>query len=68
MKHFLLIEYCTIVVGLSDYFESDIDWSNPPVLPIGAINIETSMQLGVNNNEPVHKHLPFKHWPFLLQW
>ncbi len=43
-------------------------FTKPPVLPIGAWNIETSAQLFDNIAVPVHKHLPFMHAPFLLQW
>lgn len=50
-----------------------IAWSvreavSPPVNPIGAFNIETSMQLWVKLVTPVHKHFPLIHAPFLLQW
>lgn len=42
--------------------------NNPPVEPIGAKYIDISMQLDENYVEPVHKHFPSMHAPFLLQW
>ena len=43
-------------------------FNSPPADPIGAKNIETSMQLDDRKVYPVQEHFPFIQAPFLLQW
>lgn len=41
---------------------------SPPVLPICTNEIEESRQVEVRVVDPVHRHWPLIHAPFLLQW
>ncbi len=41
--------------------------TNPPVVPTGALKMETSAHPLPRNVVPVHIHLPLTHAPFLLQ-
>ena len=45
----------------------DNEFKRPPVLPTGAIRIETSTQVFDRVVVPVHIHFPLMHAPFLLQ-
>lgn len=42
--------------------------NNPPKAPTGATKIDTSMHDGDVVVEPVQRHFPSMHAPFLLQW
>lgn len=55
-------------VKISPDAPSTIAFNRPPVVPTGAKNIEISTQLFVSYVDPVQRHFPFIHAPFLLQW
>ena len=77
--HFLLIEYSRTVflsegwalvelkLGSKICTPSELEFKRPPVEPIGAKKIETSMHEGLYCVDPVHKHFPLMQAPFLLQ-
>ena len=78
--HFLLMEYsfrvflCRVLLlsllrsGMRSWVLSELELSRPPVEPMGARKMETSMQEGLYTVEPVHRHFPLMQTPFLLQW
>ena len=47
---------------------SNKEFNRPPVLLIWTSDKEESRQVDVNVVDPVQRHSPFMHAPFLLQW